>query len=181
MTPEELFAEAYGEARAMVALVVRRLRWSRCGNRWGGDVRSAAMERLWRCAVRFDPRCGVPFEHFWRQALRGAMIDELRRLHVGTRRNPRPCLMLEEDEHDWPTDDPTPEDLAVAHAVLEELDAAVATLPPELQVVMAGHREGTTQHAVAEAEGVTQGAITLRKRRARALLLERLTPGLAGR
>lgn len=173
MTTVELFAGALDRAEHMVDQMTRRLEGDNCGTRWAGDVRSAALERLWRCAVAYDASREAPFDHYWPQAVRGAMVDELRRLHVGTRRAPRDCLMLEEQD-DRPTDDPTPEDVAVAHAVLEEMDAAVAALPPDLRVVMAGCREGVTQRAIAIAEGVTDGAITLRKRRARRILVGQL-------
>jgi RNA polymerase sigma factor (sigma-70 family) len=179
-TPEELFAGAYDEAWRMATKIV--MGWYRgCRSpRWSDDLHSAAMETLWLCAVRFDNSRGVPFSHYWAKRVRGEMVDELRRLDGLLRphrwfetEHPSPYRTLE-DGDDRTADDPTPEDIAVANIAMEELEAAVATLPRDLRVAIDGCREGSTQSAVAEAEGVTGSAITLRKIVARRMLAGRL-------
>lgn len=172
-TPEELFVDAYDEARRMARGIVAK--WYRgCRpNRWDDDAQSAAMEVLWRCALRFDASRGAPFRHYWPKAIQGAMVDELRRLHPGSKGEHPPSYRVFEDGDDG-ADDRTPEDIVVANIAMDELEAAVASLPRDLRVAIDGCREGSTQRAVAKAEGVTGSAITLRKIVARRMLVGRL-------
>ena len=50
---------------------------------WRGDIRSAALEGLMQAARNFDPHQGFTFPTFAAWRIRGAMSDELRRLHLG--------------------------------------------------------------------------------------------------
>lgn len=179
-TPEELFAGAYAEARHMAAGIVAR--WRLGATRWSGDLHSAAMEALWRCAVRYDPSRGVPFSYYWHGRLRDAMVDELRRLSPGSRSAHAPTYCALDDVDD-PDDafglvdqDPTPEGVFVANLVVGELEAAVAALPLPMREALC--LEGLTGRAIAAAEGVDETTIYHRKRRARRRVLKHLGPDL---
>lgn len=173
MTPEELFEGAYAQANRMVRRVVRKGERSSSGNRWSDDIRSAAMEKLWQCAIAFDPKQGKPFNHYWPKAVLGAMVDEMRSFSFGPRNDPWPCYDLKEKD-DRLSEDLAVEDVAVSHVVLEKLNSAVDELPPNFRVVMLGHRDGWTQSAIAKAEGVSEGRISQRKKSARHILTHQL-------
>lgn len=78
------------------------------------DVSSAAMIGLIGAVDRFDPRRGVPFEAYAALRIRGAVVDELRRVDERGRADRRPQgaelavsldLLLEKGTHQGPVAD----------------------------------------------------------------------------
>lgn len=130
----------------LVQAVARGMRVASGSLMDGDDVRSAASLGLIDAVDRYDPDRGVPFEAYAAQRIRGAVIDEVRR--IGDRRRAENAatavhtVSLDElSEDDWGR---------VPAAVTDELDipfenedlrfrveVALAGLPPRQREVLA--------------------------------------------
>lgn len=64
----------------LVKTVVGRLAMTLPSHVNSDDLYSAGLVGLLQAVRRFDPKCGTPFEHYARTRIRGAILDELRRL-----------------------------------------------------------------------------------------------------
>src|SRR5271156_2714356 len=64
----------------LVKTVVGRLAMTLPSHVNSDDLYSAGLVGLLQAVRRFDRKCGSSFEHFARKRIRGAILDELRRL-----------------------------------------------------------------------------------------------------
>lgn len=168
-TPEELFAEAYDDARKVARGFSRARLKNADDSCWTGDLEGAALERLWQCALRYDPAKGCSWTTYWRRQVPKAMIDELRRIFPGTRDGTRDRIMSIPDvaaRADRPDTDPEPEEVVLVAEALVFLESAVASLTEPQQAVVNAARSGRGSLVrVAEAEGVSLAAVDQRRRR----------------
>lgn len=98
------------------------------------DIRQAAFEGLCRAAVRFRPEPGASLETYAYLPVRGAAVDEIRRIN-GTRRTVRVSVQsLDRERPDQPIDEPAdvsddPLDLAVAADLLRAIREELRVMP----------------------------------------------------
>ena len=113
----------------------------------GDDLNSAGMVGLLNAVRNFDPKTGSPFEAYARLRIRGAVIDELRRMdwaprsvHVKARRIQKAMEQLEQRLHRLPEDDEMAEALEISvpeyQRWLEEIR------PATFLCLDAAHQEG---------------------------------------
>ncbi|HWI59935.1 MAG TPA: sigma-70 family RNA polymerase sigma factor, partial [Bacillota bacterium] len=96
------------------------------------DLNSAGMIGLLQALRNFDPACGSPFEAYARQRVRGAMLDELRRMdwvprtvHEKARRIQEAIAQLEQKLGRIPTDGEVARALNLSATEYEELLAEI--------------------------------------------------------
>jgi len=128
---------------AMIDRVARRVAARAGMPELSEELWSAGAMGLLDAARRFEPGREIRFETFAEHRVRGAMLDELRRLdHLPRRMRARvkeqdePDVRLEELVDIAPGEAPSAEERAVSAQQRERLAAAIARLPERLQVVL---------------------------------------------
>ena len=162
----------------MAASVARRMRVPTGALMGRDDIESAALIGLIDAVDRFDPERGVPFEGDAGLRIRGAILDELRRLDDHTRgerqraRTVAPGsepeigaygatlsldLLLETGDRDWAAEDDSTD--AYDHQDLRmRVESALGCLPPRQREVLARYygdsltlRESAMRMGISEA------------------------------
>ena len=142
------------------------------------DVESAALIGLIDAVDRYDPARGVPFEGYAGLRIRGAVLDELRRVDDHTRDERRKAretnvdtspeigayggtlsldMLLETGDRDWAADDDTGDQYE--HQDLRmRVESALTCLPPRQREVLARYygdsltlRESAAKMGISEA------------------------------
>lgn len=143
------------------------------------DLASAARLAALEAMRRYDAAQGS-FESFVRQRVRGAMLDELVRLHVISHNGPRVAAILSLDA---PLETPDDDDLTMHDvlasreagpaqiAELADLAAAVARLPGRLRRVMLDCLCDVPNHETAARLGLTRSRISQLRQQARRLVI----------
>jgi RNA polymerase sigma factor for flagellar operon FliA len=142
------------------------------------DVESAALIGLINAVDRYDPDRGVPFEGYAGLRIRGAILDELRRLDDHTRDERRRArdaaedtepeigayggtlsldLLLETGDRDWAAEDDEP-DRFESQDLRTRVESALECLPPRQREVLARYygdsltlRESAVRMGISEA------------------------------
>ena len=142
------------------------------------DIESAALVGLIDAVDRFDPDRGVPFEGYAGLRIRGAVLDELRRVDDHTRDERRRArtvaenaepeiaafgatlsleLLLESGERDWAADDET-EARYESQDLRSRVESALECLPPRQRELLARYygdaltlRESALRMGISEA------------------------------
>jgi RNA polymerase sigma factor for flagellar operon FliA len=142
------------------------------------DIESAALIGLINAVDRYDPTRGIPFEGYAGLRIRGAILDELRRLddHTrGQRQRAREVvddtapeigayattlsldMLLETGDRDWAADDETTEQDALQD-LRARVESALGCLPPRQREVLARYygdsltlRESAVRMGISEA------------------------------
>ncbi|HEY8806615.1 MAG TPA: sigma-70 family RNA polymerase sigma factor [Candidatus Limnocylindria bacterium] len=162
----------------MATSVARRMRVPTGALMGRDDIESAALIGLIDAVDRFDPERGVPFEGYAGLRIRGAILDELRRLddHTrGERRRARTVaagnepeigaygatlsldMLLETGDRDWAAEDDSTD--AYDHQDLRmRVESALECLPPRQREVLARYygdsltlRESAVKMGISEA------------------------------
>ena len=122
------------------------------------DLCQDVFEKVFRAADRYDTEKAAPGT--WIYAItRNAVIDYFRKN--------RPAEELPEDM----ADDALPEDAVMQTALLDELAAALETLPDELtDIIVARYYDRLPLTEIAERMGLSYGAVKLRHQKALLLL-----------
>jgi len=157
--------------------VARRMRVPTGALMGRDDVESAALIGLINAVDRYDPERGVPFEGYAGLRIRGAILDELRRLDDHTRDERRRArddaadtepeigaygatlsldLLLETGDRDWPAEDDAAD---VPNMDLRaRVESALDCLPPRQREVLARYygdsltlRESAVRMGISEA------------------------------
>jgi RNA polymerase sigma factor for flagellar operon FliA len=130
------------------------------------DVRSAASLGLIDAVDRFDPSRGVPFEAYAAQRIRGAVIDEVRR--IGDRRRTEDAAsavrtvslddLTEEDWHGVPAAIADDLDVPFENEDLRtRIEGALAGLPPRQREVLARYyAESLTLRETGQRMGISE-------------------------
>ena len=141
----------------MATLVARRMRIPTGALMGRDDVESAAIVGLIDAVDRYDPERGVPFEGYAGLRIRGAILDELRRLDNHTRGERRKAravaedtepeigaygatlsldLLLETGDRDWAAEDESTDQYE--HQDLRvRVESALRCLPPRQRELLA--------------------------------------------
>ena len=142
------------------------------------DLESAALVGLIDAVDRFDPERGVPFEGYAGLRIRGAILDELRRVDDHTRDERRRAradaldgepeigaygatlsldMLLETGDRDWAADDESV-DRYESQDLRSRVETALACLPPRQREVLARYygdsltlRESAVRMGISEA------------------------------
>lgn len=158
--------------------VARRMRVPTGAVMGRDDVESAAFIGLIGAVDRYDPERGVPFEGYAGLRIRGAILDELRRLDDHTREDRRRArefamdtepeigvygatlsldLLLETGDRDWAADDDTA-DRYENQDLRTRVESALRCLPPRQREVLARYygdsltlRESAVKMGISEA------------------------------
>ena len=110
------------------------------------DLSSAAMIGLISAVDRFDPRRGVPFEAYASLRIRGAVVDELRRVDERGRADRRPevaalavslDVLLEKGTHHGPTVDDGVDERYEQEDLKTRVQDALGRLPARQREVIA--------------------------------------------
>jgi len=143
------------------------------------DVESAALIGLIDAVDRFDPERGVPFEGYAGLRIRGAVLDELRRVDDrsrGERRRARAVvdgqdpeigayaqtlsldMLLETGDRDWAAEDDEASDRYDHQDLRSRVESALQCLPPRQREVLARYygdsltlRESAVRMGISEA------------------------------
>jgi RNA polymerase sigma factor for flagellar operon FliA len=171
------------------------------------DIESAAIIGLIAAVDRYDPDRGVPFEGYAGLRIRGAILDELRKLddHTrGERQKARTAaadtepeigayaatlsldLLLESGDRDWPADDESAEPYE-RQDLRARVESALTCLPPRQRELLARYygdsltlRESAVKMGISEARACQlHGRAILNLRRELAALLSPLRPAAA--
>ena len=193
----------------MATSVARRMRVPTGALMGRDDIESAALIGLIDAVDRFDPERGVPFEGYAGLRIRGAILDELRRLddHTrGERRRARTVaagnepeigaygatlsldMLLETGDRDWAAEDDSTD--AYDHQDLRmRVESALECLPPRQREVLARYygdsltlRESAVKMGISEARACQlHGRAIQNLRRALATLTspQRVSPAAA--
>ena len=162
----------------MAASVAHRMRVPTGALMGRDDVESAALIGLIDAVDRFDPERGVPFEGYAGLRIRGAILDELRRLDDHTRGERQRArmvaagtepeigaygatlsldMLLETGDRDWAAEDDSTD--AYDHQDLRmRVESALGCLPPRQREVLARYygdsltlRESAVKMGISEA------------------------------
>jgi len=142
------------------------------------DIESAALVGLIDAVDRYDPDRGVPFEGYAGLRIRGAVLDELRRVDDHTRDERRRAraiaddvdpeigafrmtlsldLLLESGDRDWAAEDGT-DDRYESQDLRGRVESALRCLPPRQRELLARYygdaltlRESAVQMGISEA------------------------------
>ncbi|MBX5436707.1 MAG: sigma-70 family RNA polymerase sigma factor [Alicyclobacillaceae bacterium] len=152
---ESLFqGESWSACEELVRRIAARLKRRLPAHVRLEDLVMAGQEGLWDAARTFDPSRGVPFLQYAKVRIRGAMVDELRRTGIygrsqqwrraqaayGAQAQVAPDMISldEQGRHEWLVDDTvrTPEEAAVRSGEIAELNAALAKLTQQEQLVL---------------------------------------------
>ena len=171
------------------------------------DIESAAIVGLIAAVDRYDPERGVPFEGYAGLRIRGAILDELRKLddHTrGERQRARTIvvdtepeigayaatlsldLLLESGDRDWAAEDESA-DPADRQDLRARVEGALSCLPPRQREVLARYygdsltlRESALKMGITEARACQlHGRAILNLRRELAALLHPVGPAAA--
>ncbi len=189
---------------ALATTVAHRMRVPTSALMGRDDIESAAIIGLIAAVDRYDPDRGVPFEGYAGLRIRGAILDELRKLDDHTRLERQRArtaaadtepeigayaatlsldLLLESGDRDWPADDDSAE--PYEHQDLRtRVERALACLPPRQREVLARYygdsltlRESAVKMGISEARACQlHGRAIVNLRRELAALLPRLAP-----
>jgi RNA polymerase sigma factor for flagellar operon FliA len=190
----------------MATAVARRMRVPTNALTGRDDLESAALIGLIDAVDRYDPERGVPFEGYAGFRIRGAVLDELRRVDDHTRDERRRArivaedtapeiaafsatlsldLLLETGERDWAAEDET-EDRYESQDLRLRVESALKCLPPRQREVLARYygdsltlRESAVRMGISEARACQlHGRAILNLRRELAALVNprRATP-----
>ena len=162
----------------MATAVARRMRVPTSALAGRDDIESAALIGLINAVDRYDPERGVPFEGYAGLRIRGAVLDELRRLDDHTRDERRRArivaddtdpeisayratlsldLLLESGDRDWAAEDET-DDRYESQDLRTRVESALRCLPPRQREVLARYygdsltlRESAVRMGISEA------------------------------
>jgi RNA polymerase sigma factor (sigma-70 family) len=119
------------------------------------DVESLARLGLCQAAARFDLRRPEPFIAFAARRIRGAVLDEVRRLIGRTRTARTRVAEVVRLQPEWPSEDPTPDAAFERAAILHRLARARSVLSPlESAIVERHYSEDLPLRAIASALGL---------------------------
>ena len=162
----------------MATAVARRMRVPTNATTGRDDIESAALIGLINAVDRYDPERGVPFEGYAGLRIRGAVLDELRRLDDHTRDERRRArsvaddtdpeigayratlsldLLLETGDRDWAAEDAT-DDRYESQDLRTRVEGALRCLPPRQRELLARYygdsltlRESAARMGISEA------------------------------
>lgn len=162
----------------LATAVARRMRVPTSALTGRDDIESAALIGLIDAVDRYDPERGVPFEGYAGLRIRGAVLDELRRLDDHTREERRRArlatdsiepevgaygptlsldLLLESGERDWAAEDDG-DDPFDRQDLRSRIESALECLPPRQREVLARYygdsltlRESAVRMGISEA------------------------------
>jgi RNA polymerase sigma factor for flagellar operon FliA len=163
---------------AMATSVARRMRVPTGALMGRDDIESAALIGLIGAVDRFDPDRGVPFEGYAGLRIRGAILDELRRVDDrsrGERRRARIVaedqepeiaaygqtlsldMLLETGDRDWAADDDESLDRYEAQDMRTRVESALRCLPPRQRELLARYYgDALTLRESAERMGISE-------------------------
>jgi RNA polymerase sigma factor for flagellar operon FliA len=163
---------------AMATSVARRMRVPTGALMGRDDIESAALIGLIDAVDRFDPDRGVPFEGYAGLRIRGAILDELRRVDDrsrGERRRARIVaedqepeiaaygqtlsldMLLETGDRDWAADDDESLDRYEAQDMRSRVESALRCLPPRQRELLARYYgDALTLRESAERMGISE-------------------------
>lgn len=161
----------------MATSVARRMRVPTGALVGRDDIESAALIGLIDAVDRYDPARGVPFEGYAGLRIRGAVLDELRRVDDHTRGERRRAridvadtepeigaygltmsldLLLESGDRDWAADDETT-DRYESQDLRMRVESALKCLPPRQREVLARYYgEALTLRESAQKMGISE-------------------------
>lgn len=121
-----------------------------------GEVESLARLGLCQAAARFDPERAGPFAAFAAHRIRGAVLDEVRRLSTQTRsKRARPQVTYVTNDDDWPPDTMTPVVALERAELLGRLDRSTASLSRlEAKIIELHYRQDEPLLAIAQTLGM---------------------------
>ena len=162
----------------LATAIARRMRVPTSALTGRDDIESAALIGLIDAVDRYDPERGVPFEGYAGFRIRGAVLDELRRLDDHTRDERRRArivaddtdpeigayratlsldLLLESGDRDWAAEDET-DDRYESQDLRTRVESALRCLPPRQREVLARYygdsltlRESAARMGISEA------------------------------
>ena len=162
----------------LATAIARRMRVPTSAITGRDDIESAALIGLIDAVDRYDPDRGVPFEGYAGLRIRGAILDELRRVDDRTRDERRRArmvlddsepqigaygatlsldLLLETGERDWAAADET-DDRYESQDLRMRVESALRCLPPRQREVLARYygdsltlRESAARMGISEA------------------------------
>ena len=162
----------------LATAVARRMRVPTSALTGRDDIESAALVGLIGAVDRYDPERGVPFEGYAGLRIRGAVLDELRRLDDHTRDERRRArmvadgtdptigayggtlsldLLLESGDRDWAAEDDAT-DRYDHQDLRSRVESALQCLPPRQREVLARYygdsltlRESAVRMGISEA------------------------------
>jgi RNA polymerase sigma factor for flagellar operon FliA len=162
----------------LATAVARRMRVPISAMTGRDDIESAALIGLIDAVDRYDPDRGVPFEGYAGLRIRGAVLDELRRLDDHTRDERRRArivaddadpaigaygatlsldLLLESGDRDWAAEDDS-DDRYEHQDLRSRVESALQCLPPRQREVLARYygdsltlRESAVRMGISEA------------------------------
>lgn len=141
----------------LATAIARRMRVPTNALTGRDDIESAALVGLINAVDRYDPNRGVPFEGYAGLRIRGAVLDELRRVDDHTRDERRRArtntddvepeigaygaalsldVLLESGDRDWAADDET-DDRDVGQDLRTRVESALQCLPPRQRELLA--------------------------------------------
>jgi RNA polymerase sigma factor for flagellar operon FliA len=163
---------------AMATSVARRMRVPTGALMGRDDIESAALIGLIDAVDRFDPDRGVPFEGYAGLRIRGAVLDELRRVDDrsrGERRRARIVvddrepeiaaygqtlsldMLLETGDRDWAADDDESLDRYEAQDMRSRVESALRCLPPRQRELLGRYYgDSLTLRESAERMGISE-------------------------
>lgn len=190
----------------LATAVARRMRVPTSAITGRDDIESAALIGLIDAVDRYDPERGVPFEGYAGLRIRGAVLDELRRLDDHTRDERRRAriatddtdpaigaygatlsldLLLESGERDWAAEDDT-DDRYEHQDLRTRIESALQCLPPRQREVLARYygdaltlRESAVRMGISEARACQlhgRAIVNLRRELAALVSPQRATP-----
>jgi RNA polymerase sigma factor for flagellar operon FliA len=173
------------------------------------DIESAAVVGLIDAVDRFDPDRGIPFEGYAGLRIRGAILDELRKLDEHSRADRRRAravavaddeepvisayantlsldLLMETGDRDWAADDDS-SDLYDHQDLRSRVESALRCLPPRQREVLARYygdsltlRESAAKMGISEARACQlHGRAILNLRHELAALVRPQSPAAA--
>ena len=162
----------------LATAMARRMRVPTSALMGRDDIESAALIGLIDAVDRYDPARGVPFEGYAGLRIRGAVLDELRRLDDHTRDERRRArvvvdaqdpeiaayhatlsldLLLESGDRDWAAEDES-NDRYESQDLRTRVESALRCLPPRQREVLARYygdsltlRESAARMGISEA------------------------------
>lgn len=162
----------------LATAMARRMRVPMSALMGRDDIESAALIGLIDAVDRYDPARGVPFEGYAGFRIRGAVLDELRRLDDHTRDERRRArvvvdaqdpeiaaycatlsldLLLESGDRDWAAEDES-DDRYESQDLRTRVESALRCLPPRQREVLARYygdsltlRESAVRMGISEA------------------------------
>ncbi len=193
---------------ALATTVAHRMRVPTSALMGWDDIESAAIVGLIAAVDRYDPDRGVPFEGYAGLRIRGAILDELRKLDDHTRLERQKArtaaaadtepeigaygatlsldLLLESGDRDWPADDDSGEPCD-RQDLRARVESALTCLPPRQREVLARYygdsltlRESATTMGISEARACQlHGRAIVNLRRELAALVHPVGPAAA--